>query len=366
MRIGMIYCGWEESITGINRVIHECVNELLHMDCEGQYISIQENYLGFPINDSYAESKKIKRVNNTAKSRIIACYLENIDILHSFYSSIDDINYGCKKIITVHDILPLLHPEWFSSVNYAYFDFRIRKSVSMADLVLAVSESTKRDIVDVYGVHPNKVRVIYPGVYSSLEFAEIDNNVLKKFNLESEYILSVCTVEPRKNLRNIIKAFIQLKKSKNNFQLKLVVVGKMGWDYTFNTFYESLSDYKEDIVITGYVTNEELSSLYKSALCVIYASYYEGFGLPVLEALSVGKATITSNVSSMPEVGGDAVVYCDPYKIDSITSALEQVCYDSNLRELLEKKSIVQASKFSYRKMAKETLDVYHEVMQRE
>ena len=142
--------------------------------------------------------------------------------------------------------------------------------------------------------------------------------------------------------------------------MKLVLVGGIGWDNEFENEISRLNQYRDSIILTGFVSDKELSSLYQFALAVAYVSFYEGFGLPLLEALTAGKAVISSNVTSMPEVCGKVACYCDPYEIESIEDAIDRVVNDEDYRNSLELNARTQAANFSYKKAAKETIDIYN------
>ena len=137
----------------------------------------------------------------------------------------------------------------------------------------------------------------------------------------------------------------------------------MGWDIGFEDFLSDLGGIRNDIILTGYVSNEVLSCLYRDAIAFAYISFYEGFGLPILEAMSFGKAVICSDQSSMPEVGGDAVEYCNPYDIESIMNAMESIIDNDNYRKCLEGRAVVQANKFSYKRTAEEILRIYDQFL---
>lgn len=359
MNIGLCFGGYEENIAGVNRVILEAVKEILKIDTQNHYISLEENYLNFPIPVQDLERFQKIKMKSSYNYRDIACYLDKIDVIHSYYNPFAHYNYNCKKIFTVHDIIPVIHPEWFNRGDDCSFDMGVRKCVQIADVIMTVSQSTKNDVVKYYEVPEEKVQVIYPGVYSKLNFEIVSGEVIEKYGLRDGYILSVCTLEPRKNLRGLIRGFELFKRFHPTSCLKLVLTGKLGWDNDFKNFVSDLGIIAEDLVLTGYVTAEELSDLYAQAHAVAYVSFYEGFGLPILEAMAAGKAVITSATSSMPEVGGDAVLYCDPYETESISYAIERIALNETLRLKLEEKAKKRAEMFSYHKMAEEILDLY-------
>lgn len=230
----------------------------------------------------------------------------------------------------------------------------------MMNQIIADSHNTKKDIVDLFNVNPDKVNVIYPGMFKlNMEYDE--NNIsdrIKKLT-NQPYIMTVSTLREYKNMIGLVRAFILFKELHKDSDLNLILVGKDFKNNSVRMQIGELCEGREDVVFTGYVSDEELVYLYKNCLATGFVSFFEGFGLPVLESLYYGKTVICSNATSLPEVGGDAVEYCDPYDVESIEYAFERVVLDDNNRQKLEKLATVQASKFSYEKMARETLDVY-------
>lgn len=354
MNIGILCAKEEKNIAGINRFILNVVNNQLKLDHSNVYYSLEDNYLKFPIQ---APTKFLKSIGNAYRD--IFCECEKIDIIHSYYNIFGKLNYKCKKIFTIYDLIPLIHPEWFDVSSFEYYDNEIRQAAYEADVVIAISEATKEDIIRLYNIPEKKIKVVYPGLCSQILPLKFDHTVIDKYSLESGYLLSVSTLEPRKNLIKLINSFIQFKTLHSELELKLVLVGQYGWDKEINKFLQSIGKHVESLVFTGYVTDDVLSVLYGNALAVVYISLYEGFGLPVLEAMAAGKAVISSDVSSLPEVGGDSVMYCDPYDSDSIMEAIERVVFDQDLRQTLEKKAITRARLFSFEKAASEITEIY-------
>ena len=176
----------------------------------------------------------------------------------------------------------------------------------------------------------------------------------KKFGIKRDYILFVGTLQPRKNIERLVEAFSKLK----NKELELVIVGKKGWQYEEILAAPSKFGVSERVKFLDFVENKDLPSLYKNALCFVLPSLYEGFGLPVLEAMKFGCPVLTSNVSSLPEAGGDAAIYFDPTSAEDIAKSLQLVINDEGLRKEMIKKGYNQVKKFSWEKTAKETLKV--------
>ncbi|WP_313996886.1 glycosyltransferase family 1 protein [uncultured Paenibacillus sp.] len=262
-------------------------------------------------------------------------------------------------VLTVLDLIPLKLPEIFQhTFIYEFYDKFIRHSVKHANHILAISQCTKNDIVDLFGVDESRITVTFlaadPLFLENRHKMPTDVTILGNYNIAVPYILSVCTIEPRKNLKRTLQAY-ELLRSRIRQRIGLVLVGGLAWKS--NELVEEIraSEYADDIVITGYVKDEELPVLYRNAEMFVYPSLYEGFGLPVLEAMACGVPTVTSNISSMPEVGGDAAVYCDPYEIDSIAEALEKVLCDPTLRTNLAKRSVERANSITWNKTAVKT-----------
>ena len=225
--------------------------------------------------------------------------------------------------------------------------------------MIAVSQYTQNDIVKHYGIKEEKIKVVYNGLYPVDLFGETKQGKAVASLENDRFILSVSGIGPHKNQVAMVEAFLLYKQRNPEDDVKLAITGPIRQYQTVRDILEKYKEVSESIVFTDYVSDEQLVWLYQKALSFIYVSIYEGFGLPILEALSLGKAVICSNVTSMPEVGGDAVEYCNPYDIESIAEAIEHVVSDDVYRRELESKAIRQANKFSYKKAAEQTLEIY-------
>ncbi len=357
MNIALAYPAKVKNHTGVRNLIKGTIQETINLNKNHSFFLLEDNYLGVrlqeepvvKVNGSYAECLRYD----------LQCYYNKISILHSYWNTFEYMTIPCIKIFTIYDLIPLIHPEWHSMRDY--FDGPVRECAHKADRIIAISQNTKKDIIDYYEINEDKISVIYPGLQSELLSVSENIELLSTWQLQEGYFLSVSTLEPRKNLRGLIQAFTIYKSRHETSRIKLVIAGEMGWDIELENEIRDLKKYRKDIIFAGFVSAEQLYTLYKYALAIAYVSYYEGFGLPVLEALNMGKAVITSNTTSMPEVGGDSVYYCNPYEIEDISYALEQVASSEKLRKDLEKNAKKQAAKFSYTKAAKETIRVYEE-----
>lgn len=366
MKVGYVLGEREKKPAGIGKFIIGCIDgigrnaqqidmnilgfDYLHLDKCTYFPTLYENS---DISNRYNELRVLEET-------------VSFDIVHSFYSTIPKFKKA-KSIITIHDLSSLENMDWSQDPKRAneFLGCELKQCARDVDCILADSKHTKSDIVRYYDIAPSKIKVIYPGIYNMEEpkGALDDEAILKKYNIDKGYILSICTIEPRKNLISLIRAFEVLRDKRADCDVKLVLVGKSGWKNDEVYLEAGESRYSSDIIFTGYVENYELNILYKHAQVFAYISFYEGFGCPILEAMEKGAAVLTSETSSMPEVGGDAASYCNPYDLDSIWEQLDRLLYDVNLRKIKKSKAIIQAKKFSYKKTADETIKVYKELL---
>ncbi len=292
--------------------------------------------------------------------------MKGIDIFHSPFYPFPESIKGLKKIqrfITVHDLIPILCPHYFGGTK-DHLAHRIIQSIGPDDWVLANSEFTKKDLCNYAKIDPSRVFVT-PLAASKMFYRCTDPKQLlgvrKRYGLpDGPYVLSVCTLEPRKNIDQVIRSFIQLIQEQHIRDLNLVLVGTKGWDID-RVFSEidHAATLRARIVVTGYVPDEDLPPLYSGAMMFVYPSFYEGFGLPPLEAMQCGVPVITSNTSSLPEVVGDAGIMVDPSDGEGLSQAMLDVFSQPALRDSLSWKSLQRSQIFSWEKCSKSTIEAY-------
>jgi glycosyltransferase involved in cell wall biosynthesis len=258
-----------------------------------------------------------------------------------------------RSHVVMHDLNFEHYPKdlpFLASKHYRYYFPRYAQK---ADRIATVSEFSKDDIINQYHVLPEKIDVVYNGAsdaFRALSNTEKDD-VRKKYAAGNPYFVFVSALSPRKNLVNLFYAFDQLKKSDNQ-GIKLLVVGeKMYWTNEIREAYSQMN-YKDDVIFAGRLEFSELTRVLGSALALTYVSYFEGFGIPIVEAFYAGTPVITSNVTSMPEVAGDAALLIDPFSVNSICQAMQQIANDSLLRKSLIMKGYERAKMFSWQKSA--------------
>jgi glycosyltransferase involved in cell wall biosynthesis len=268
-------------------------------------------------------------------------------------------------VLTVHDLIYHLFPSYHRTMNYWYLNMAMPLYVQRADAIITISESSKRDLMRHYGVPEAKIRVIYEAASSRFRpaSAEAVAEAKASYRLPNKYILALGTMEPRKNLNRLVDVLCMLREKDPD--LALVIVGRAGWLYQdFFQHLEKLEDPRA-VLLSGYVPDVDLPAVITGATAYVLASFYEGFGLPILEAMACGTPVICSNTSSMPELGGQAARYFDPHNVHDMFEAISTVLEDSDLRQEMRQRGFEQAARFSWKRTAQETLAVYEGVMAR-
>ena len=283
-----------------------------------------------------------------------------LDVLHS-PDFIPPYHWNCRSVITIHDLAFLRYPQFLTKDAARYYG-QIDQAVKRTDAIIAVSNATKQDVMNHLGVPEHKVTVIYEAaspVFRRLKTSPHGERFASKFGIHTDFFLFVSTIEPRKNLPTLIRAFRQLLDAYHP-NVQLMVAGEKGWRYdeVFRSVVEL--DLEDDVAFLGRVSTEELLWLYNEARALLSPSLYEGFGLTPLEAMACGTPAIVSNVSSFPEVVGDAGLLVDPNNAEELAVAMWRILDDAELRACLVEKGLKRAALFSWDRAARETLDLYH------
>lgn len=270
--------------------------------------------------------------------------------------------------ISIMDLSYIHFPALFNKHDLYQLTNWTNYSARQAKHIFTISKASKDDILKEYRVNANDVTVTYLGIREDAKKSPMSQEALiKKYSISSHYILFVGTLQPRKNIARLIEAFAHvlrgpvsgsLSTAVTQKDLQLVIVGKKGWLYEDILAAPEKYGVKDSVKFLDFVPTEDLPSLYAHALCYVLPSLYEGFGLPVLEAMKYGCPVITSNVSSLPEAGGDAALYVDPQNISDIAAKIQQVVSDPSLRANMRKKGLEHIKKFSWEQTARETLEV--------
>lgn len=257
------------------------------------------------------------------------------------------------NLIAFHDLAYLHYPEYMDKMHKWHFTKFFPKYAQKATEIIAVSEYTKQDIIHNYKIPEDKIHIIYNGVNKAYRPISREEKlaVKQQYTDGCEYFIFTSALHPRKNVINLLKAFVKFKR-RHRTKMKLVMVGRMAWQTNEIEEAKNYMPFKEDVIWLGYVDVTELSKLTAAAYAMVYPSKFEGFGIPIAESLACNIPVITSNVSSMPEVGGDAALYVDPNSPDDIADKMGIMYKDEELRNKLIANSKIQITKFDWDKSA--------------
>ena len=287
---------------------------------------------------------------------------ERFDIFHSPFFHAPKMKKA-KLILTVHDLRLYRYPQTYNPLRYMFLKRAVKDAISRADHIISISEFTKQDMVELCGVSPEKITVIYEAVNrNAFSEKQLENYVLPKEYTElgqGRILFSLGHIEPRKNYPRLIEAFKKLKEKEENQDLKLVIAGKKYVDY-INTI--RLMEETPDVVYLDFIPRELLLWLYKNATLFVFPSTYEGFGFPPLEAASMGTISAVSNVSSIPEVCGDCAFYFNPYDVDNMAATIEDALNNAEERQKKEKLLETQLNKTSWEQNAADTIKLYQTI----
>lgn len=368
--IGIDGRGLDLKRTGITTYISEVIKRLNEIDHENKYYiySNKDVILDFELNDNF----EIRRYK--CKKGTLGYYFklpkilkqDNVDVLWGTQHCLpmrNSFTNDIKFVLTVHDLA--IHKlktvgELKNTIIQRLF---LKRSCKHANVIMADSKATKDDIIEIFKIKEEKIKVVYLGTNFTGEYnvtKKQEEEIENKFNIKNKnYLFFLSTIEPRKNLDTAIRAFEKYKEEKKS-DLKFIISGGIGWKCEKTLEMIDNSKYKEDIIRTGYITKEEKEYFFKNCKAFLYPSLYEGFGLPVLEAMQKGAVVITSNISSIPEVGGDAALYLNNvYDVNELEALIERaLTLDEESKKTIIQKGYEQVKKFTWEDCAKEVLEI--------
>lgn len=404
MKIGLDASFAINDESGVGRYSFNLIKNLLAIDRKNQYI-LFFNYFrnrvekDKKINELVGDNKNVKIIKNHLLGKIkdkiwenpliypINLYFGQLDLYHATcFQAYPKKIIATKSIVTIHDLTYLVDQNFHQNLS-KYYQKITANAVKKADLIIADSNSTKNDLIKYFPIKSDQIKTVYPGVDDKFKPAN-KGDILEfknKYTSGSEYILSVGTLEPRKNLSRLIEAYQKLPMALQN-QYKLLIIGRSGWgkqenvECTHSTLQQVQSGEqgrttssgqemqnaelkKNNIIFTGFLSDDELVKAYSGASLFIYPSLYEGFGFPPLEAMACGVPVITSDVSSLPEVVGDGAILVNPYDVDEISKTIQKVLLNSSLQKELIQNSKKNIKKFSWFKTANVTLELYNKIL---
>ncbi|MDE3087958.1 MAG: glycosyltransferase family 4 protein [Chloroflexota bacterium] len=371
MRIGIDYTAAVRERAGIGRYARELIRALARIDQTNAYVlfvprDAHDDLLQY----DWPPNFSIQRAPLSERTLAALWHRARVPLWVETFTGAVDLFYSPdfllpptrarRTMVTVHDLSYVRVPECFPAPLLRYLNSAVPRAVERADLILADAASTQRDLADVYRVPLDKIKVLYSGVDPRFRPAVSEDAParIRALTNGKPYILTVGTIQPRKNYARLIEAFAKLIA---NYRLQiadlqLVIAGGKGWmfDEIFRTI-ERLG-LRDRVMFTDYVPDDDLPALYALAALLAFPSLYEGFGLPIAEAMACGTPVVSSNASSLPEVGGDAALYFDPRDVDAMADALHRVLTDDVLRADLRVRGFAQGKQFSWERAAGELL----------
>ncbi len=376
MRIGIDYTAAINQSAGIGRFVRNLVRAVADTDHDNEYVLVhaapnQGRTIEMPTaaNITSRQLRFRERLMTILWHRLhlpvpIDLVTGPLDIFHSPDFVLPPVRRGVR-IVTVHDLAFLIHPECADHHLREFLERAVPRSAAEADYIIADSENTRNDVICLLDAKPDRVFVVHGGVDSSFRPASSDavTEVRNTYELNDRYVLAVGVIEPRKNFPRLIEAYSRFR-ARTGMDCQLVIAGGKGW-LSEETFSQAeRSPFPSDIRFTGYVPDKDLAALYTGAELFAYPSLYEGFGLPVLEAMACGTPVVCANTSSLPEFAGDAALLVSPEDSDAIADALEAVCTDSGIREGLTQRGTERAAEYHWERSAEKLVGIYEHVFQ--
>lgn len=360
----------ENKITGIGRYLNCLISELTNLDLSNEYIILINNHIkeDHPLKTIQSPNIKTITVNlkgPTFKQNVIIPGIlkkHNPDVYHHPHFDLPFF-INTPSVITVHDLKYIKHPEFFSKkqkLKSTYMKLMLKSTLGSAAKIVTVSENTKKDLIALYNLEPEKIQVIYHG-YKQFYLQGFEENSLEKLGIRNPYILFVGERRPHKNIENLILAFHKFITTKN-CGIQLVIVGKKYADYTKPEQLIKNLQLQDKVILTDSISDVKLAHLYTNAAMFILPSLYEGFGMPLLEAMNCGVPVLGSNTTSIPEIIKDAGLLFNPQNIDEITKNMGKVLKNKKIRNTLIEKGYKRIKEFSWKKAASQTLEMYHQV----
>ncbi len=358
---------------GVSRYIRYLLTELANNPGEHKYtvyvngqdviehLNVQHPQITY-ISAPWSESRPIERVLWEQRALPSLVKQQHIDVLHSPVNVLPiRIPHHCATVITLHDLAFLRYPEVLTRAKSIYHRLFTIRSLRRATKIITVSESTKRDAHDLVGIPLDHMHTVYPCIdkrFTNVTEIEKIQAFRQQQGLAGGYILYLGTLEPRKNIITLIDAYQKLRQE-HGIREKLVLAGSKGWLY--DAIFARVHDLglEAEVIFPGFVADSEQALWYQAASVFAYPSLYEGFGIPVAEALACGTPVVTSNVSSLPEAGGEIALCVDPQSVEALSKALYQALTDKNLREKSRTQAASVAQKFSAQIMVQQTIRVY-------
>jgi glycosyltransferase involved in cell wall biosynthesis len=358
---------------GIGTYVRNLVHHLAHIDQQTEYVLLcrpqDRDAIALPSANFRVVPEPASPYSLAEQVRIpMALRREHVDLFHSPHYVLPPLIH-CRSVVTIHDCIHLMFPQYLPGrVAHAYAKVQMWTAAHRSDRVLTVSETSKQDILRRFRIPADKVTVVYNAIDERLTIPPAPEDFARvrvRYQLRDPFALYVGNIKPHKNLERLIEAFRELRQQPEFESLKLVIIGDEISKYQGLRRAVHRHKLHKHVRFFGFVAPETLGVLYRLARVFVFPSLYEGFGLPPLEAMYFGTPVVTSNVSSLPEVVGDAAILVDPYSSESIAEGMRRALLDEELRASLREKGMARAREFSWESSVRQIHEVYTEVMER-
>jgi glycosyltransferase involved in cell wall biosynthesis len=362
-----------QKFSGVSEYAGHIIEHLLEIDKKNDYILFINSFakkISFDRWKKYANARLLdfhipNRIFDLANYFLALPKIDRIakaDLFYSPHLNILSLTDPTRRILTIHDLSFIHFPEFFSwRGKIWHWRQSYKKQIFKTKKIIVDTDFTKADLVETFGLKPENIERIYPGVdpfYRPL-FKEALNSFKKSRGFEKPFLFYLGVLEPRKNINLIIKAFDIVKKNRQFKDLELVIAGAKGWLYDTIFKEAGRSAFREDIRFLGQISKDEACYLYNSAALFVYPSFFEGFGFPPLEAQATGLPVVASNRSSLPEILGDSALLVDPWRTDELVYAIQELISSSTLRDTLKERGFKNVRRFSWLTAAKEVLNLF-------
>lgn len=364
------------SFSGVQYSAFHLANELLNsnpVDIDIRILNLSNNKLHLTntlLSNDLVISKKESRLKRVFYEHY---FLNRFLCKHDFNilhcpAYIMPFRCNCHCVVNIHDVIALDYPQYCSFENSLYFRSMLPFSIINSSKIVAVSHTVKNDILRLFPIEPSKIEVIYNGIDKLFfDFPNVDilSMVKLKYKLPEKFVLFVGNIEPKKNIIGLIEAFEKLL-SNNAITHSLVIVGQLGWKYKpiISKMYNS--KYVDRIIYLGYIPREEIMSIYYLSDLFVFPSFYEGFGIPPIEAMACNVPVIVSNTGALPEITNKCAFEVNPYSIDSIANGIYTVLTNDNLRTNLINKGFLHSKKFLWSNTSIQTIQLYNKILENE
>ncbi len=369
MRIAINTLAMKSKLHGVGNYIKNLIWSISGRDSENEYLLFVSKENISHLKGLPANFELVRAPGNPSKKIFWEQFIlpgklkkYSIDLYHGPAFSMPRVK-TCLQVVTIHDASFNLTPQSHPLYRRLYYRATVPAVMRNADAVISVSQSARSDLLTLVSVTPQKISVVPLGVDPRFHSVKNENKLLtlrNKYDLPRPFILFVGMIEPRKNIELLVDAYLS---GNSSDRFDLVLAGSLGWDYSQLLQKITASTKKHCIRLPGYIEDADLPALYSAAEAFVYPSIYEGFGLPILESMACGTPVITSSVSSLPEVAGNAALLVDPRNLAALTSGLQKVLADKSLRDELTARGLQRAANFTWDLTAQKTLSIYQHLV---